>query len=168
MPGRVFFIIYATLSSINTRPEIAGSVFTVLEHFGAYAVLGFLFHLAYRRHLTFVKVRSYWSCCKTWHPTTIVRCDREPIWRRSWSGVGRYFRIILHAQGRSTPAGLACDLVAVVRGTPLRLYCRLRHPSAVTLKIKRAFGNQFRTILGIKLVDHQLTEFLGLKMVIRS
>jgi ABC-type transporter Mla maintaining outer membrane lipid asymmetry permease subunit MlaE len=59
------FIIYATLSSINTRPEIAGSVFTVLEHFGAYAVLGFLFHLAYRRHLTFVCIMVFGVCGRT-------------------------------------------------------------------------------------------------------
>ena len=48
------FIIYATLSSIDARPVIAGGYFTILERFGAYAVLGFLFHLAYPRHLTFV------------------------------------------------------------------------------------------------------------------
>ena len=55
------FIIYATLPSINTRPEIAGSFFTVLQHFGAYAVLGFLFHLAYPRHLTFVCIMVFGS-----------------------------------------------------------------------------------------------------------
>ena len=37
------FIIYATLSSIDARPVIAGGFFTVLERFGAYAVLGFFF-----------------------------------------------------------------------------------------------------------------------------
>jgi hypothetical protein len=43
------FIIYATLSPIDARPVIAGGYFTILERFGAYAVLGFLFHWAYPR-----------------------------------------------------------------------------------------------------------------------
>jgi VanZ family protein len=46
------FIIYATLSSIDARPVIAGGFFTVLERFGAYAVFGFVFYFAYPRHLT--------------------------------------------------------------------------------------------------------------------
>lgn len=33
---------------------IAGGFFTILERFGAYAVLGLLFYLSYPRHLTFV------------------------------------------------------------------------------------------------------------------
>jgi VanZ family protein len=53
------FIIYATLSSIDARPVIAGGYFTILERFGAYAVLGFLFHLAYPRHLTFVCIMVF-------------------------------------------------------------------------------------------------------------
>ena len=53
------FIIYATLSSIGARPELIAAgffkaFFTVVERFGAYAVLGLLFCLAYPRHLTFV------------------------------------------------------------------------------------------------------------------
>jgi len=55
----LIFIIYATLSSIDARPELTGvgfykAFFTVLERFGAYAVLGFLFYLAYPRHALFV------------------------------------------------------------------------------------------------------------------
>jgi VanZ family protein len=46
------FIVYATLSSLHARPELTGvgfykAFFTVVERFGAYAVLGFLFYLAY-------------------------------------------------------------------------------------------------------------------------
>src|SRR5271155_5518755 len=55
------FIIYATLSSIDARPVIAGGYFTILERFGAYAVLGFLFRLAYPRHLTFVCIMVFGS-----------------------------------------------------------------------------------------------------------
>ena len=55
------FIIYATLSSIDARPVIGGGYFTILERFGAYAVLGFLFHLAYPRHLTFVCIMVFGS-----------------------------------------------------------------------------------------------------------
>jgi hypothetical protein len=55
------FIIYATLSPIDARPVIAGGYFTILERFGAYVVLGFLFHLAYPRHLTFVCIMVFGS-----------------------------------------------------------------------------------------------------------
>jgi hypothetical protein len=55
------FIIYATLSSIDARPVIAGGYFTVIERFGAYAVLGFLFQLAYPRHLIFVCIMVFGS-----------------------------------------------------------------------------------------------------------
>jgi VanZ family protein len=53
------FIVYATLSSIEARPElVAGgfykAFFTVLERFGAYAVLGLLFFLAYPGNVRFV------------------------------------------------------------------------------------------------------------------
>jgi VanZ family protein len=53
------FIAYATLSSIDARPELIAAgfykaFFTVAERFGAYAVLGLLFCLAYPRHLNFV------------------------------------------------------------------------------------------------------------------
>jgi VanZ family protein len=53
------FIIYATLSSLEARPELTGAgfykaFFTVLERFGAYAVLGLLFSLAYPRHVVSV------------------------------------------------------------------------------------------------------------------
>jgi len=50
------FIIYATLSPIAARPLIGGGFFTVFERFGAYAVLGFLFRLAYPRHLMIVLI----------------------------------------------------------------------------------------------------------------
>jgi VanZ family protein len=53
------FIAYATLSSIDARPELIAAgfykaFFTVVERFGAYAVLGLLFCLSYPRHLNFV------------------------------------------------------------------------------------------------------------------
>jgi VanZ family protein len=53
------FIVYATLSSIDARPVIAGGYFTLIERFGAYAVLGFLFYLAYPRRLAFVCVMVF-------------------------------------------------------------------------------------------------------------
>ena len=50
----LIFIIYATLSSIEARPALTGpgyyeAFFTVVERFGAYAVLGLLFYFAYPR-----------------------------------------------------------------------------------------------------------------------
>jgi hypothetical protein len=48
------FIVFATLSSIQARPVIAGGLFTAVERFGAYAVFGFLLYLAYPRHLALV------------------------------------------------------------------------------------------------------------------
>jgi VanZ family protein len=53
----LIFIIYATLCAIEARPQLVGSVFykaffTVVERFGAYAVLGLLFCLAYPRNVT--------------------------------------------------------------------------------------------------------------------
>lgn len=55
----LIFIIYATLSSIDARPELTGVgfwkvSFTVVERFGAYTVLGFLFYLAYPNRIAFV------------------------------------------------------------------------------------------------------------------
>jgi VanZ family protein len=55
----LIFIIYATLSSIEARPELTGPglhkfLFTIVERFGAYAVLGFLFYCAYPRHTAVV------------------------------------------------------------------------------------------------------------------
>jgi VanZ family protein len=55
----LIFIIFATLSSIDARPELTGpgfykAFFAVLECFAAYAVLGLLFRLAYPRHFAFV------------------------------------------------------------------------------------------------------------------
>ena len=57
----LIFIIYATLSSLDARPELTGvgfykAFFTVLERFGAYAVLGLLFYLAYPRHVVLVSL----------------------------------------------------------------------------------------------------------------
>ena len=47
------FIIYATLTSMERRPELTdvefSSIFTVLERIGAYEVLGLLFSFAYPR-----------------------------------------------------------------------------------------------------------------------
>jgi VanZ family protein len=45
------FIAYATLSSINARPVIAGAQ---LEHFAAFALAGFAFGLAYPKRLLLV------------------------------------------------------------------------------------------------------------------
>lgn len=55
----LLFIAYATLTSIEARPALTGVGFykafsTVVERFGAYAVLGLLFYLAYPRHLASV------------------------------------------------------------------------------------------------------------------
>jgi VanZ family protein len=46
----LIFIIYATLSSADARPELTGTepaLVVFIERFGAYALLGFLFCLAY-------------------------------------------------------------------------------------------------------------------------
>jgi VanZ family protein len=53
------FIAHATLTSIEARPELHSggfykAFFTVLERFGAYAVLGLLFYLAYPRQVGLV------------------------------------------------------------------------------------------------------------------
>ena len=53
------FIIYATLSSIDARPELTGlgfykAFFTIVERFAAYAVLGYLFYLVYPRNIALV------------------------------------------------------------------------------------------------------------------
>ncbi len=55
----LIFITYATLSSIDARPELTGIgfwkvSFTVVERFGAYAVLGLLFYLAYPNRIALV------------------------------------------------------------------------------------------------------------------
>ena len=55
----LIFIVYATLSSIDARPELTGvglykAFFTVVERFAAYAVLGLLFYLAYPRHVALI------------------------------------------------------------------------------------------------------------------
>jgi VanZ family protein len=55
----LIFIAYATLSSIDARPELIGpgfwkGSFTVVERFGAYALLGLLFYLAYPNQVAFV------------------------------------------------------------------------------------------------------------------
>jgi VanZ family protein len=53
----LLFIIYATLSSIDARPRLTSdepAPVVYLEHFGAFAVLGLLFCLAYPRRFTFV------------------------------------------------------------------------------------------------------------------
>src|SRR5258708_9376360 len=51
------FIIYATLSSLSRRPQLTGNeweLIVFIERFGAYALLGSLFVLAYPRRITFV------------------------------------------------------------------------------------------------------------------
>jgi VanZ family protein len=55
----LIFIVHATLSSLEARPELTGvgfyrAFFTVIERFGAYAVLGLLFYLAYPRNVASV------------------------------------------------------------------------------------------------------------------
>lgn len=57
--GCLAFIVFATLSSIQERPVIAGGHFAALERFGAYAVLGLLLYFAYPRHLAFVCVTVF-------------------------------------------------------------------------------------------------------------
>jgi VanZ family protein len=50
-------IIHATLSSINARPGLTShetALVTYLERFGAYAVLGIFFYLAYPCHIASV------------------------------------------------------------------------------------------------------------------
>jgi len=53
----LLFIIYATLTSINARPELMRdetAIVVVVERFGAYALLGLLFCLAYRNNIRLV------------------------------------------------------------------------------------------------------------------
>jgi VanZ family protein len=62
----LIFITYATLTSIDARPELTGpgfykAFFTVLERFGAYGLLGLLFRLAYPRHVGFVCLMVFGS-----------------------------------------------------------------------------------------------------------
>jgi hypothetical protein len=50
-------LIYATLSPIDARPELTSdetALVTYIERFGAYALLGLLFYLAYPRHVVLV------------------------------------------------------------------------------------------------------------------
>ncbi|TAI67840.1 VanZ family protein [Bradyrhizobium sp. Leo170] len=46
------FLAYASVSPIGARPTLPAS--TSLEHIAAFATVGFLFHLAYPRHVMFV------------------------------------------------------------------------------------------------------------------
>lgn len=53
------FIAFVTLSSLPMRPELTSSetdIILFIERFGAYGLLGFLFRLAYPRHIAFVCV----------------------------------------------------------------------------------------------------------------
>lgn len=55
--GCLIFIIYATLSSADARPELTSSepaLAVFVERFGAYALLGSLFCLAYPRRIALV------------------------------------------------------------------------------------------------------------------
>ena len=60
------FVAFATLSPLDMRPELlAGGPYkalaTAAERFGAYAVLGVLFHFTYHRNLTFVCIVVFGS-----------------------------------------------------------------------------------------------------------
>jgi VanZ family protein len=46
------FLAHASVSPIGARPTLPAS--TSLEHIAAFATVGFLFHLAYPRHVMFV------------------------------------------------------------------------------------------------------------------
>jgi VanZ family protein len=51
------FIVFATLSSIALRPELASDetdLIVFIERFGAYALLGIVFRIAYPNRITFV------------------------------------------------------------------------------------------------------------------
>jgi VanZ family protein len=53
----LIFIIYATLSSAGARPKLTSdepALVVFVERFGAYALLGSLFCLAYARHIALV------------------------------------------------------------------------------------------------------------------
>jgi VanZ family protein len=55
----LIFVICATLSSSDARPELTGpgfwkGSFTIVERFGAYALLGLLFYLAYPNQVALV------------------------------------------------------------------------------------------------------------------
>ena len=53
----LIFIVYATLSSADARPELTRTepaLIVFVERFGAYGLLGFLFCLAYPRRLLFI------------------------------------------------------------------------------------------------------------------
>lgn len=56
----LIFVTYATLTSIEARPELSAgfykAFFTVVERFGAYAVLGLLFYFAYPNNVAAVCV----------------------------------------------------------------------------------------------------------------
>jgi VanZ family protein len=55
--GCFIFVIYATLSSLSERPELASSetvLSVIVERVGAYALLGGLFKLAYPRRFMLV------------------------------------------------------------------------------------------------------------------
>jgi VanZ family protein len=57
--GCLIFIIYATLSSLSRRPELTANetdLSVAIERFGAYALLGSLFMVAYPRRFKFVCV----------------------------------------------------------------------------------------------------------------
>jgi VanZ family protein len=71
------FIVFATLSPIGARPVLANGSFTLLERFGAYAVLGLLFSLAYPRDLAFVCIMVFGSAITLELLQNLVP-DRDP------------------------------------------------------------------------------------------
>jgi len=70
-------IAYATLSSMGSAPVIASGFFSVTARFGAYTVLGLLFHLAYPRHLSFVCIMVFGSAVTLEVLQNLVP-DRDP------------------------------------------------------------------------------------------
>jgi hypothetical protein len=71
------FIVFATLSPINARSVIAGGYFTIVERFGAYALLGLLFYSAYPRHLKLVCLLVFGSAV-TLELLQAMAPDRDP------------------------------------------------------------------------------------------
>jgi hypothetical protein len=67
------FIVFATLSPIDLRPQVAG---VGLERFGAFAVTGVLFGLAYPRRLAFVIVLVLCGAC-TLELVQLITPDRH-------------------------------------------------------------------------------------------
>lgn len=48
------FIVYSTISPLDLRPRMG--TFVTLERFGAFGVVGFLFAIAYQKHIRYVTI----------------------------------------------------------------------------------------------------------------